>query len=122
ADGGARKRDAFDRPRDAAPQRACQAAAAKLSCERPAGAPDVLGYHDAREIPNYWAYARQFVLQDHLFEPNASWSLPSHLFLVSGWSARCRSADPASCRNEIQDVEAVREPGAGQPYAWTDLT
>src|SRR5439155_12444750 len=37
-------------------------------------------------------------------------------------SARCRSADPASCRNEIQDVEAVREPGAGQTYAWTDLT
>ena len=28
--------------------------------------PDVIGYHDAREIPNYWAYARDFVLQDHM--------------------------------------------------------
>ena len=24
--------------------------------------PDVMGYHDAREIPNYWTYARHFVL------------------------------------------------------------
>jgi phospholipase C len=29
--------------------------------------PDVMGYHDAREIPNYWQYAQDFVLQDHLF-------------------------------------------------------
>ena len=59
-----------------------------------AGAPhrDVMGYHDAREIPNYWAYARHFVLQDHMFEPDASWSLPAHLFMVSEWSARCRRA------------------------------
>ena len=48
-----------------------------------AAAADVMGYHDAREIPNYWAYARNFVLQDHMFEPNASWSLPAHLFMVS---------------------------------------
>ena len=35
-----------------------------------------MGYHDAREIPNYWAYARHFVLQDHMFQPDTSWSLP----------------------------------------------
>ena len=28
--------------------------------------PDVMGYKDAREIPNYWAYAKHFVLQDHM--------------------------------------------------------
>ena len=50
---------------------------------------DVMGYHDAREIPNYWRYASDFVLQDRMFEPNASWSLPEHLFMVSGWSALC---------------------------------
>ncbi len=44
---------------------------------------DVMGYHDAREIPNYWSYAENFVLQDHMFEPDASWSLPAHLFMVS---------------------------------------
>jgi phospholipase C len=54
-----------------------------------------MGYHDRREISNYWTYARSYVLQDHMFEPDTSWSLPSHLFLVSGWSARCvRKGDP----------------------------
>src|SRR3989442_1907010 len=52
-----------------------QAEHAGRSCQVPdnprcgAGtAPDVMGYHDAREIPNYWAYAREFVLQDHMYE------------------------------------------------------
>jgi len=92
--------------------------------------PDVMGYHDAREIPNYWAYAQHFVLQDHMFEPNASWSLPEHLFMVSEWSAHCSVAgDPASCVNALQNPGTPRAaPGraglAGtQPdYAWTDLT
>ena len=26
---------------------------------------DMMGYHNQHEIPNYWAYARHFVLQDH---------------------------------------------------------
>jgi phospholipase C len=82
------------------------------------GGSDVMGYHDAREIPNYWTYAQDFVLQDHMFEPNASWSLPEHLFMVSEWSARCSVAgDPMSCTNQLQN------PGQVRPiYAWTDLT
>ena len=73
-------------------------------CSFGAAHPDVMGYHDAREIPNYWAYAQNFVLQDHMFEPIASWSLPAHLFMVSEWSARCcRSGDPMSCVNAIEN-------------------
>ena len=45
-------------------------------CVRHGGGRDVMGYHDAREIPNYWAYARNFVLQDHMFEPNARGASP----------------------------------------------
>jgi phospholipase C len=88
----------------------------------PTGPSDVMGYHDQREIPNYWAYARHFVLQDRMFEPNASWSLPEHLFMVSEWSARCsRADDPMSCVNELQDPQKL--PGPATPnYAWTDLT
>jgi phospholipase C len=94
------------------------------------GQPDVMGYHDAREIPNYWAYASDFVLQDHMFEPNASWSLPAHLFMVSGWSAKCKSSDPMSCTNALQSPVQLISPlsqKAIQPqiipdYAWTDLT
>jgi phospholipase C len=83
--------------------------------------PDVMGWHDAREIPNYWAYAQNFVLQDHMFEPNASWSLPSHLFMVSAWSARCtRPGDPESCVNALQGPSGLDT--SKNDYAWTDLT
>jgi phospholipase C len=113
-------------------------------------APDVMGYHTESDIPNYWTYAKDFVLQDHMFEPNASWSLPAHLFLVSEWSAYCTEADnPSSCVNALQTRPVERpqnapavyggQPGpkntanpnrrnkpagrSGQPdYAWTDLT
>jgi phospholipase C len=84
--------------------------------------PDVMGYHDAREIPNYWAYAKNFVLQDHMFEPNASWSLPSHLFMVSAWSAKCaKQGDPASCVNAL-DGPSGTVGVKKNDYAWTDLT
>ena len=77
----------------------------------PKGSPDVMGYHTAQEIPNYWAYARQFVLQDHMFESVASWSLPEHLFMVSEWSAYCAVAgDPFSCRNATQRVFNPEDP------------
>src|SRR5260370_30724386 len=56
---------------------------------------DAVGYHDRREIPNYWAYADNFVLQDRMFDANASLSLPQHLFMLAEWSARCGSDDPA---------------------------
>jgi len=119
-DGG--RMDGFVRQQEAGRNAVCKDPEARRSCDRPNGVADVAGYHDAREIPNYWTYAREFVLQDRMFEPNSSWSLPAHLFLVSAWSARCTTSDPASCRNELQDVETVRPPGAGQPYAWTDIT
>jgi phospholipase C len=51
--------------------------------------PDMMGYHDAREIPNYWAYARSFVLQDHMFEPVAPGACPR----TCSWS---RSGLPAA--------------------------
>ncbi|HZU77561.1 MAG TPA: alkaline phosphatase family protein, partial [Dehalococcoidia bacterium] len=79
-----------------------------------AAVPDVMGYHDGSDIPNYWAYARQFVLQDHMFEPTASWSLPAHLFLVSEWSAVCsKRGAPMSCKNS--NATAARPPDFGPP-------
>ena len=79
---------------------------------------DVMGYHTGSDIPNYWSYARHFVLQDHMFEPVASWSLPSHLYLVSGWSALCpRPQNPMSCRSYMDYPNAQR-----YPFAWTDVT
>jgi phospholipase C len=88
----------------------------------------VMGYHDQRELPNYWTWAKAFVLQDHLFESDTSWSLPSHLYMVSGWSAKCsKKGDPMSCRPAIQAPgsppgEPQNTTGAIPDYAWTDLT
>ncbi len=65
--------------------------------------PDVMGYHDWHELPNYWTYARHFVLEDHMFQADASWSLPGHLYMVSGWSAKCsQRGNPMSCVNAVQ--------------------
>ena len=83
------------------------------------GPPDVMGYHDAREIPNYWTYARHFVLQDHMFASSLGWSLPSHLYMVSGWSARCQShSNPMSCRTSLGTKRLVGQAA----YPWTDIT
>jgi phospholipase C len=63
---------------------------------------DVMGYHTAREIPNYWSLAKNFVLNDHMFEPTGSWSGTAHLFEVSQWSAKCTNGwDPSSCSTFI---------------------
>jgi phospholipase C len=85
--------------------------------------PDVMGYHDWHEIPNYWSYARRFVLQDHMFESANSWSLPAHLALVSGWSARCsRHGDPLSCKPALTSPFGATGGGQKVDYPWTDLT
>ena len=101
------------------------------TCQNPldpacAGTVDVLGYHDGNDIVNYWTYAKNFVLQDRMFEPNASWSLPEHLFMVSEWSADCTQRnDPLSCGNALQSpglTPDVTHTDVLPIYAWTDLT
>ncbi len=87
---------------------------------------NVMGYHTARELPNYWAYAKHFTLNDHMFEPNASWSLPQHLYMVSEWSARCATSSAMSCKSNIEAPQFppdFNNPTHTPPdYAWTDLT
>ncbi len=92
---------------------------------------DALGYHNGSDIPNYWSYAQNFVLQDHMFAPAASWTLPSHLYLVSEWSAKCSKVnDPVSCINDISNPDLPpnyashkgTQPPPAPNYAWTDLT
>jgi phospholipase C len=98
------------------------------ACSYAPETPDVMGYHDAREIPNYWSWAKSYVLQDHMFESDTSWSLPAHLYMVSGWSAKCRQkGNPMSCRPAVQAPgsppgEPQNKTGATPDYAWTDVT
>jgi phospholipase C len=118
----------------------------KLGCTvnlQTPGCVDVMGYHDQREIPNYWAYAKNYVLSDHMFEPAQAWSLVAHLYMVSGWSARCTNAyNAASCvaDNQFPELQNGSSPTEQQLtgaavglltpattatpplYAWTDIT
>ncbi len=88
-------------------------------CGGPQGATDVMGYHTAAEIPNYWDYAANFTLLDHMFETNEGYSLPSHLGLVSLWSAVCSGpkVNPLACKSSL-DPQLPQQ----NHYYWTDLT
>lgn len=99
-----------------------------LPCRRatpgPNGTPDIMGFHTGREIPNYWRYAKRFVLQDRMFAPSDSWTLPSHLFLVSGWAASCPNLNNVmSCHSDL-DLFPYWAPSDGKPrpYIWADIT
>ena len=65
------------------------------NCGGSEGVPEAMGYHDAREIPNYWNYAEQFVLQDHMFEPKP----PGACRSTCSWS---QSGRPSVARPEIR--------------------
>ena len=67
-----------------------------------------------------------------MFAPSDSWTLPSHLYLVSGWSATCPGLDPMNCRSDLKFPGRNRAPddrkywipadGAPRPYVWGDIT
>jgi phospholipase C len=97
----------FDDPEDMSPQNYAQYQ-------------DVVGYHDDREIPNYWSYARNYVLQDRMFASSLSWSQPARLFQISAWSAWSPDSNPMHC---IPNVSSPNQPWNGEPpYSWTDIT
>ncbi len=77
---------------------------------------DVMGYHTADELPNYWAYARNFVLQDDMFAGVRGWSLAVHLDMTSEWSAKCKRGVLATCTT---DPNPGYQPG--YPYPWVNL-
>ena len=116
------KMDGFERQARKGRSSSCRHSVDEPGCSLTPTKPDVMGYHDWHEIPNYWAYASHFVLQDHMFEAVNSWSLPAHLAMVSGWSARCSTPhDPMSCRTSLTDPVGAQGP-SGVDFPWTDLT
>ena len=47
---------------------------------------DTLGYYDGSDIPNYWAYAKQFTLADNFFSSFAGPTLPNRLYTLAAQS------------------------------------
>jgi len=96
-------------------------AAKRCSSASHCAADQVMGYHVKSDIPNYWAYAKNFVLDEHMFESDASWSFTSHLAMVSAWSAKCPDpTNPMSCKSDL--LPRDRTTNVPEPFAWTDLT
>jgi phospholipase C len=81
---------------------------------------DVMGYHTQEEIPNYWAYAEHFVLQDQLYEGLRGHSVPSHYELTSEWAAVCTDKTQASTCTTANDVPTPSVP-AGDELPWVSL-
>jgi phospholipase C len=68
-----------------------------------------------------------------MFAPESSWTLPAHLFLVSGWAATCPDlGDAMSCRSDLQFPGGnaadhgrnmwIPADGTPRPYIWADIT
>lgn len=75
--------------------------------------PDAMSFKTREDIPNYWALADYGVLQDRLFASVDSYSLPSHQFIFSGWSATC-SSGPMTCTSD-----ATPSPSN---FSWTPIS
>jgi len=79
---------------------------------------DAVGFHNASELPNYWSYATNFVLQDRMFAGVRSWSWPTHLDLVSEWAATCtNNQSAATCTTALPP----NAPGANTAIPWVSL-
>ncbi len=74
-----------------------------------------MSQHVASDIPNYWRYAEQFALGDHMFEAEAAESFPNHLYAVSGQAGGIISnpnslrwgCDADETRTKVQILDAA---------------
>ena len=106
----------------------CPGQTLDLRCTTAEGvrAHDVMGYHTDQEISNYWRYAKNFVLQDHMFSGWRSWSFPSHVELTSEWVARCTNSKDAQTCSTAASLPLVNPiPGQVNPnppeFPWVSL-
>jgi phospholipase C len=112
------KMDGFVQEAENAHQQQCKKNPNQPNCPGLDPNPDVMGYHTDAELPNYWNYARTFVLQDRLFEGVRSYTLDSHLDLTSEWTANCTDPnDQTTCVT----TSGVDRPGPNTQYPWANL-
>ena len=114
---------------------ACKVNPARPGCEQavpgPNGAPDVMGYHTADEIPELLDVRAWFTLQDRMFAPSDSWTCP----LICTWcrdgprrvttSTRCSVAPIRSSPDSTPPTtggSGCRADGKPRPYVWADIT
>ena len=92
----------------------------------PEGQPDVMALPRPARDPELLGVRARYVLQDAMFAPTDSWTLPAHLFLVSGWSASCTDpTDAFTCSTDLDMGEIFDDLAWHEHptlFGWTDIT
>jgi phospholipase C len=76
-----------------------------------------MGYYDRADIPNYWAYADNYVLDDMFFSSLMGPSFPNHLYIASGANGPTNYTASWVLSHGIND-----NPGSGFNWQGVDLT
>ncbi|MGD0423795.1 MAG: alkaline phosphatase family protein [Candidatus Bathyarchaeia archaeon] len=82
-----------------------------------------MGYYDSSDIPYYWDYANQYVLDDNFFSSLMGPSFPNHLYIASGTNGPVNKLPPlclqAPCK-WIKDGRIIDDPPSD--YDWQGLS
>jgi phospholipase C len=76
-----------------------------------------MGYYDRSDIPNYWAYADHYVLDDDFFSSLMGPSFPNHLYIASGTNGPVNMS-----YSWIVNGGVVGNPGSSFNWSGVDLT
>lgn len=88
------------------------------------GSPYTMGYYDARDIPNYWDYARHYTLCDRFFSSEMSGSSPNHVYTVAAQSDEINNIGSLSAlKRELDDDDgfgfaSIVKRFTGQDISW----
>jgi phospholipase C len=80
------------------------------------GSSYTMGYLDDRDIPNYWAYARHYVLADRFFSSLAGPSMPNHVYTVAAQSGGLIT-NVCSADHELDELKAQMDDDDGFSFA-----
>ena len=87
-----------------------------------------MGYLDGRDIPNYWDYARHYVLADRFFSSLTGASLPNHVYTVAAQSGGLIT-NVCSADHDIDELKTVMDDDDGfsfgsivKPLAANDIS
>ena len=79
--------------------------------------PLTMGYYDRTDIPNYWAYADHYVLDDDFFSSLMGPSFPNHLYIASGTNGPTNMSYDWTLNGGVID-----NPPSGYTFDGVDLT
>lgn len=76
-----------------------------------------MGYYDRSDIPYYWDYADNYVLDDNFFSSLMGPSFPNHLYIASGTNGPTNMTE-----SWILDGSIINNPGSSFSWQGVDLT